>query len=48
MFGHTAAGVVMSTAATAALIGDGFYNVGVVAKAAVDATSQEKDCKCKN
>jgi uncharacterized protein RhaS with RHS repeats len=45
-FGRTAAGVALSTAATAALIGDGFYNWGVIGKAAWDATSSGGSCGC--
>jgi hypothetical protein len=45
-FGRTAGGVAISTAATAALIFDGFYDWGVIGKAAIDATSTEGDCRC--
>lgn len=45
-FGRTAVGGAISVAATGALIFDGFYNLGVIGKAAVDATSGEADCEC--
>jgi RHS repeat-associated protein len=38
-FGRTGTGIALSTAATAGLIFDGFYNWGVIGKAAWDATS---------
>jgi RHS repeat-associated protein len=41
VLGRTAAGVAVSTAATATLVLDGFYNWGVIGKAAWDATASE-------
>ena len=45
-FGRTALGQGVSVAATAGLVFDGFYNWGVVGKAAWDATSSEQSCGC--
>lgn len=47
-FGRSALGIAAGTIATAALIGDGFYNLGVIGKAAYDATNSEGsgDCEC--
>lgn len=45
-FGRTAVGGAISVAATGALIFDGFYNLGVIGKAAVDATSNDESCDC--
>jgi hypothetical protein len=45
-FGRTAGGIALSTAATAGLIFDGFYNWGVIGKAAWDATSSGGNCGC--
>lgn len=45
-FGRTALGQGVSAAATAALVFDGFYNWGVIGKAAWDATSSEQNCGC--
>jgi hypothetical protein len=45
-FGRTATGMALSTAATAGLVFDGFYNWGVIGNAAVDATSAEGSCGC--
>ncbi len=45
-FGRTALGQGVSVAATAALVFDGFYNWGVIGKAAWDATSSEQNCGC--
>jgi hypothetical protein len=39
-FGRSAAGVAASTAATAALVFEGFYDIGTIGKAAWDATSR--------
>jgi hypothetical protein len=45
-FGRTTEGVALGTVATGALIFDGFYNWGVIGKAAWDATSfDEKEEK---
>ena len=44
--GRTAAGVAAGAVATAAVVGEGFYDIGVMGKAAVDATSNS-DCGCK-
>ena len=44
-FGRTTAGVALSTAATAALVFEGFYDWGVIGKAAWDATSSGCGCK---
>ncbi len=48
--GRTAGGIAAGAAATGALIADGFYNWGVIIKAAYDATSAEGDngCGCDN
>jgi len=40
-FGRTAAGIALSTTSTATLVLDGFYNWGVIGRAAWDATSFE-------
>lgn len=45
-FGRTAVGGAISVAATGALIFDGFYNLGVIGKAAADATSKDENCDC--
>ncbi len=45
-FGRTVGGQALSSAATAALVFDGFYNWGVIGQAAWDATSSEQDCGC--
>jgi RHS repeat-associated protein len=45
-FGRNMVGRVLSTTATAALIFDGFYNWGVIGRAAWDATSSDKNCDC--
>ena len=45
-FGRTVGGMALSTAATAALVFDGFYNWGVIGKAAWDATSSGGSCGC--
>jgi uncharacterized protein RhaS with RHS repeats len=45
-FGRTALGQGVSVAATAAVVFDGFYNWGVIGKAAWDATSSEQNCGC--
>ena len=45
--GRTAAGIAAGTAATLAVVGEGFYDIGVIGKAAYDATSDE-DCGCGN
>lgn len=49
-FGCTAFGQTASAATTVTLIFDGFYNWGLIGKAAWNATSSEADdvCKCKN
>jgi uncharacterized protein RhaS with RHS repeats len=44
--GRTAGGVALGAAATGALISDGFYNWGVIGKAAWDATSSGGNCGC--
>lgn len=44
--GRTAAGMAASAVATAAVVGEGFYDIGVIGKAAVNATSAD-DCGCK-
>jgi uncharacterized protein RhaS with RHS repeats len=46
-FGRTATGVAMGAAATGALVFEGFYDWGVIGKAAWDATSYD-DCGCGN
>ncbi|HEY9105641.1 MAG TPA: RHS repeat-associated core domain-containing protein [Roseateles sp.] len=46
VLGRTAAGVALGTVATGALIFDGFYNWGVIGKAAWDATSSGGNCGC--
>ncbi|WP_341503748.1 RHS repeat-associated core domain-containing protein [Gallaecimonas sp. GXIMD4217] len=48
--GRTPTGMMAGTVATGALIADGFYNWGVILKAAFDATSSEGDngCGCDN
>lgn len=38
-FGRTATGVALSGIATLSLVGEGFFDIGVIAKAAFDATS---------
>ena len=45
--GRTAAGIAAGAAATGALIFEGFYDWGVIGKAAWDATSSD-DCECGN
>ena len=45
-FGRTAGGVALSTAATVALVVDGFYNWYVIGKAAANATSSGGNCGC--
>jgi ABC-type dipeptide/oligopeptide/nickel transport system permease component len=45
--GRTAAGIAVGTVATGALIVEGFYDWGVIGKAAWDATSSD-DCECGN
>jgi hypothetical protein len=45
-FGRTAGGVALGAAATGALVFDGFYNWGVIGKAAWDATSSGGSCGC--
>ena len=45
-FGRTGGGIALSTAATAALIGDGFYNWGIIGKTGWDATSSGGSCGC--
>jgi RHS repeat-associated protein len=45
-FGRTALGQGVGVAATAALVFDGFYNWGVIGKAAWDATSSDQSCGC--
>lgn len=45
-FGRTAGGVALGAAATGALVFDGFYNWGVIGKAAIDATSSGGSCGC--
>nr|WP_249115934.1 RHS repeat-associated core domain-containing protein [Azoarcus sp. L1K30] len=45
-FGRTAKGVALGAVATGALIFDGFYNWGVIGKAAWDATSLGGNCGC--
>ena len=45
-FGRTATGIAIGTAATASLIFEGFYDWGVIGKAAWDSTSSS-DCDCK-
>lgn len=44
--GRTAGGMALGTVATGALILDGFYNWGVIGKAAWDATSSGGSCGC--
>ena len=44
--GRTAGGVALGAVATGALIFDGFYNWGVIGKAAWDATSSGGSCGC--
>lgn len=44
--GRTAGGVALGAAATGALVFDGFYNWGVIGKAAWDATSSGGRCGC--
>ena len=44
--GRTAAGVAVGTVATGALVFEGFYDWGVIGRAAWDATSSS-DCGCK-
>lgn len=46
--GRTTAGVWAGAISTAALIGEGFYNLGVIGQAAYDATSAKgsEDCGC--
>ena len=46
VLGRTAAGVALGTVATGALIFDGFYNWGVIGKAAWDARSSGRNCGC--
>ena len=43
--GRTSAGIAAGTAATLAVVGEGFYDIGVIGKAAYDTTSSE-DCSC--
>ena len=38
-FGRTATGIALSGIATLSLVGEGFFDIGVIAKAAFDATS---------
>ncbi|MFZ5844764.1 MAG: RHS repeat-associated core domain-containing protein [Pseudomonadota bacterium] len=45
-FGRTAAGVTVSTVATAATVFAGFYDLSVITQAAIHATSSD-DCGCK-
>lgn len=45
--GRTMAGIAAGAAATLAVVGEGFYDIGVIGKAAYDATSDE-DCGCGN
>ncbi|MEH6437361.1 RHS repeat-associated core domain-containing protein [Massilia sp. DD77] len=45
-FGRTAGGVALGATATGALVLDGFYNWGVIGKAAWDATSSGGSCGC--
>jgi len=44
--GRTKSGVALGGVATGALILDGFYNWGIIGKAAWDATSSGGDCRC--
>jgi RHS repeat-associated protein len=46
VLGRTATGMALGTVATGALIFDGFYNWGVMGKAAWDATSSGGSCGC--
>ncbi|WCM95364.1 hypothetical protein M5C99_13555 [Acidovorax sp. NCPPB 2350] len=46
VIGRTAGGVALGAAATGALIFDGFYNWGVIGKAAWDASSLGGNCGC--
>lgn len=46
VIGRTAGGVALGATATGALIFDGFYNWGVIGKAAWDATSSGGNCGC--
>jgi len=43
--GRTAAGIAIGAAATGALVFEGFYDWGLIGKAAWDATSSN-DCEC--
>jgi RHS repeat-associated protein len=43
-FGRTAKGVTMGAVATGAVIFEGFYDWGVIARAAYDATTSESEC----
>jgi hypothetical protein len=46
LLGRTAGGVALGAVATGALVFDGFYNLGVIGKAAWDATSSGGSCGC--
>ena len=46
LLGRTAGGVALGAVATGALVFDGFYNWGVIGKAAWDATSSGGNCGC--
>ena len=47
--GRTTAGIVAGAVATLAVVGEGFYDIGVIGKAAYDTTSNpQEDCGCGN
>ena len=45
--GRTASGIYAGATATLAVVGEGFYDIGVIGKAAYDSTSSE-ECGCEN
>jgi hypothetical protein len=44
VLGRTATGVTLAGIATLSLVGEGFFDIGVIVKAAFDATSLDDNC----